>query len=177
MKDKNIHLKEDQILLSLLEENDLTEEKRAHFEECPVCQEKRTSFLAELQHLGEMAHEFTPVPREKPAFPVKQPGAQRFRRLPMLGTGFATALLVAVLVGVHLFSESPKHMRVEMTSESDVQMGLFEEILAESALSEQYLDMTPSSYSFLDDEFMEFVVPAEEQSGSSQGSLHLTAKA
>jgi len=108
---------------------------------------------------------------------VKQPGAQRFRRLPILGTGFATAVLVAILVSVHLFSDSSRQRRVEMTSERDVQMGLFEEILVESALPEQYLDMTPSSYSFLDDEFLEFVVPLEEQTGSSQSFLHLTAKA
>jgi len=176
MKDKNIHLKEDQILLSLVEENDLSEEKRKHLKKCSVCRERKTSLLTELQHLGEMADAFTPVHKKKPALPVKQPGPQRFR-LPILGTGFATAVLVAILVSVHLFSDSSRQMQTDLTLEREVQMGLFEEILVESALSEQYLDMTPSSYSFLDDEFLEFVVPLEEQTGSSQGFLHLTARA
>ena len=176
MKNKNIHLKEDRILLCLVEENDLTEETRKHLEECPVCQEKRTSLLAELQIVGEMADEFTPAPKKKPDLPVEQPGRQRFR-LPILGTGFATALLVAILVSMHLFSNSSSQLQTDLTLEREVRMGLFEEILVESALSEQYLDMTPSSYSFLDDEFLEFVVPLEEPSGSSQGFLYLTAKA
>jgi len=38
-------------------------------------------------------------------------------------------------------------------------------------VSEQYLDMIPSSDSFFDDEFMEFVVPFAEQFGPSQGFL------
>lgn len=175
MKDKAFHLTEGQILLGLVEENDLSERARGHLETCAVCREKRLSLVTELQYLGEMAHEFTPASRNI-TLPVKQPKPKRFR-FPVLGTGFATAVLLTLLVGIHLFWSPSRQMQVEKVPEGDAQTVFFEEILVESALSEKLLDLTPSSYGFLDDEFMEFIVPLEEQSGSSQGFLYLTAKA
>lgn len=176
MKGKNIHLKEDQILLCLVDENGLKEERRRHLEDCAACQDKRGSLLAELKYLGKMADEFTPAPKKKPGLPVRGVARQRFR-LPALATGLATGLLVAFLVSVYIFSDSSRQMQTDLTMKGEVRLGLVEDILGESALSEHYLDMTASSYGFLDDEFLEFVVPPEEHADSSQGFLYLTSRA
>ena len=176
MKDRNTHLKEDQILLCLVDENGLKEEERRHLKDCAVCQDKRGSLLAELKYLGKMADEITPAPKKRPDLPVRGPARQRFR-LPAVDTGLATGLLVAFLVSVHIFSDSSRQMQTDLTMKGEVPLGLVEEILVESALSEDYLNMTASSYGFLDDEFVEFVVPLEEMADSSQGFLYLTSRA
>lgn len=176
MKDKKIHLNEDQILLSLIDENDLPEEMRSHLENCNACQDKRESLLSELECLGKMAGEFTPEPRKRPILPVRESGRKRYH-FPAFATGLASAVLVAFLCNVVLFSDSPEQMKADLSVESEVRLHLMEEILEEPALSGPYLDITQTAYSYFDDEFLEFVVPEEEESNPLQGFSFLSFKA
>jgi hypothetical protein len=175
MKDKGTHLNEDQILTSLVEKKDLPEERRRHLENCAVCQDKRTSFLSELEYLGKMAGEFTPRPQRKPVLPARESGRQRFRRLAFV-SGFAAAVLVAILCSVILFSDSSKQNKVDLAVQSEVRLHLVEEILDEPALSRHYLDITVTSYSDFDEEFLKFVVPLEEEADSVQNFSVLSSK-
>ncbi|MBW2217613.1 MAG: hypothetical protein JRF34_10555 [Deltaproteobacteria bacterium] len=176
MKDKNIHLTEDQILLSLIDENDLPDEMRCHLEDCTACQDKRTSLLSELEYLGKMAGEFTPTPQKKSVLLVREPGRQRYH-FPAFASGLAATVLVVFLCSVILFSDSSKQMKENPAVESEVRLHLVEDILDEPAISRHYLDITLTSDSYFDDEFLEFVIPLEEESNSIQGFSSLSFKA
>ncbi len=173
---KNIHLKEDQIFHCVVDEDSLSKEIRQHIEKCPVCQKKKASFASELENLGKMAGGFVPAPIKKPVLSPKEPGGQWFR-LPVFATGLATGLLVAFLVGVPLYLTMQKQAKTDLTFSKEVHLNIVEDVLVEPALSEHYLDMTSPSYSFFDDEFLDFVAPVEEQIDSSEGLLHLTFRA
>lgn len=168
MKDKKIHLNEDQVLLSLVDENDLPEEMRSHLGDCTACQDKRMSLLSELEYMGKMACEFTPTPQKRPILPAREPGRKRYH-FPVFATGLASAVLVAFLCSIILFSDSPEQMKADLSVKSEVRLHLMEEILEEPALSGPYLDITQTAYSYFDDEFLEFVIPVEEEFDSVHG--------
>jgi len=168
MKDKKIHLNEDQILLSLIDENDLPKEMRSHLENCNACQDKRASLLSELECLGKMAGEFTPEPRQRPILPVRESGRKRYH-FPVFATGLASAVLVVFLCSIIFFSGPSEQMNTDLSVKSEVRLHLMEEILEEPALSGPYLDITQTAYSYFDDEFLEFVIPEEEEFDSVHG--------
>ena len=161
MKDKNIHLNEDQILLSLVEEHDLSEETRSHLLACLLCQEERTALMSELEHLGEMAKDFSPMPQNKPVLPFRESGHFIFNR-PVLSAGFAVVLIIACLWSLTLFIDSSKQMTPGLSTDMKVDLYLMDDILEESALPEYYLDIGVASYTYFDEEFMDFVVPQGE---------------
>ena len=115
-----------------------------------------------------MAGEFTPAPRKRPILPVRESGRKRYH-FPVFATGLASAVVVAFLCSVVLFSDSPEQMEADLSVKSEVRLHLMEEILEETALSGHYLDITQTSYSYFDDEFLEFVIPVEEGFDSVHG--------
>lgn len=166
MKDKSIHLNEDQILLSLVDVNDLSGDRKSHLLACSVCQERKAALMSELEHLGEMARAFVPLPQQKPALVIRESRHPGFR-LPVFAAGFAVVLVIACLLSLVLFTDSSKQMTARLSTEMEADLYLVDDILEESALPEYYLDMAVASYSYFDDEFLEFVVPLEEEFNSS----------
>lgn len=162
MIDKGMHLSEDQILLSLVDENDLSQEVRSHLLACTACQEKKTALISELEHLGQMAKDLAPLPRQKPLPLVRESRHFSFR-LRVLAAGFAVVLIIACLLSLVFFTDSSKQMTARLSTEMETDLYLVDEILEESTLPEYYLDIAVTSYSYFDDEFLEFVVPLEEQ--------------
>lgn len=165
MEDKRMHLNEDQILLSVVDETDLSEHKKSHLQACPICQEKRTALMSELERMGEMAKHFTPLPQQKPMLPFRESWHFGFR-LPIFAAGLAVILLIAFLGSMSLFTDSSKQMTVRLSTEREADLPLMDDILEESAMPEYYLDIAVDSSSYFDDEFLKFVAPLEEQSDS-----------
>jgi hypothetical protein len=160
MKDKTPHLSEDQILLSLVDENDLSDHMKNHLLSCSVCQDKKGVLASDLERLGRMAKDFTPLPRKKPV--LSSPKSHLFGfRLPVYAAGLAMVLIIAFLWGQAYFTAPSKEMRAQSSSEMKAGLYLIDDILEESALPEYYLDIAVASYSYLDDEFLEFIAPVE----------------
>ncbi len=157
-----MHLSEDQILLSLVDETDLSEQKQSHLLACPVCQEKKTALMSELERMGEMAKHFAPLPQQKPMLPLRESWHLRFR-LPIFAAGLAVILLIAFLGSMSLFTDSSKQMTARVSTEREADLPLMDDLLEESAMPEYYLDIAVDSSSYFDDEFLNFVVPLEEQ--------------
>lgn len=166
MKESNMHLNEDQIVLSLVDENDLSEDMKNHLLACPECQEKKTALISELKNLGKMAKGLTPLPKRKPALPVRK--SRRFGLgLPVVAAGCAAALVIAFLWNTIFFNQPPKQMTARLSTEVEADFYLMDDILEESALPDYYLDIAVASYSYFDDEFLEFVVPLGEDLNSA----------
>jgi len=168
MKDKDIHLNEDQILVSLVGEEDLSVEKRRHLLDCDVCQAKRMTLMSELERLGEMARDFAPLPEKKVVIPLREPRHFSFR-LPAFAAGLALIVLIASVWSLMFFADSSKQMS-QMTAQlsrgTEISLDLVDDILGESILPQYYLDIFAASYSYFDDEFLEFLVPVEVPSNS-----------
>jgi hypothetical protein len=165
MKDKSTHLNEDQILFSLVDENDLSDDTKNHLLACPVCQDKKMGLAAELERLGEMVKDFTPASQKRPLPPSQESRHFSFR-LPAFAAGFALVLLIACIWGLALFTDSSKQMTAQLSTEMKEGLDLMEDIMEEAVLPEYYLDIAVASYSYFDDEFLEFVVPLEARDNS-----------
>lgn len=165
MKDNSMHLNEDQILVSMIDESDLSEDGKGHLDTCQICQEKKTALISELENLGKTVKDFAPMPHHKPVLLL--PESQYFNlRLPVFASGIAVFLIIACLVGFTLFTDSSKQITGQFTTEAEVELYLLDDILEESVLPEYYLDIAVTSNSYFDDEFLEFITPMEEQSNS-----------
>ena len=165
MKDKSAHLNEDHILLSLVDESDLSEEKRSHLLACLACQEKKMALLFELEHLGEMAKGFTPLPQKRPALPFRESRRFIFHR-PVFAVGFGVVLVIAGLWSLILFTDSSKQMTPRLSADMEVDLYLTDDILGESALPEYYRDIAVPTSSYFDEEFLDFVAPLGEEFSS-----------
>ncbi len=165
MKDKSNHLNEDEILFSLVEEPDLPEEIKSHLLACLVCQEKKKALMTELERLGKMARDFTPLPQQKPALPFRESRHFIFNRS-VLAAGFSVVVIIACLWSLRSFTGSSKHITPGLSPEMEVDLYLMDDILGESALPEYYLDIAAPTYSYFDEEFLDFVVPLGEESNS-----------
>ncbi|QTA90670.1 hypothetical protein [Desulfonema magnum] len=169
MKSKTIHLDEDQLIWSVVDENDLAPAVRNHLSSCPVCQERKRHFEQELNNLGNMTKAFSPLPREKPV-----PVVQIFRNWlrPAFVSGFALVLLI---MGIWWSSPFPVSQENRMTQavgemEDDSQLVVEIRVVEEYALPDLYMDIAGESYGYFGDEFLEFVVPLEENQIRSTGS-------
>ena len=165
MKDNSMHLNENQLLVSMIDESDLSEDVKGHLDACQICQEKKTAFMSELENLGKTAKDFTPMPRLKPVLPLRESRHSSFH-LPVFASGIAVFLIIACLLSFALFTDSSKQITVQLATETEVDVYFLEDILEESALPEYYLDIAVTFNGYFDDEFLEFITPMEEQSNS-----------
>jgi len=175
MKDENMHLNEEQILISLVDEKDLAKDNQSHLQSCLACREKKTALMSELDRLGKMTKEFTPLPRQKARVYLPESRRRRFLR-PVFAAGFAVAFIIVCLLSLKMFIDSPKEMTARLSPESGADLYLIDDLLEESILPEYFLDIAVASYSYFDDEFIKFVVPLEESFNSVTQTLPLEAK-
>lgn len=166
MKDTDTHLDEEQLVLSLVDEDDLPETRRKHLRDCPACLKKKKSLTAELDHLGKMADEFAPVPNRRPNVEFPEP-RRLSSRIPIFAGGLAVSVLIVFLFGLVLFTDtSRRHIDAGQATQKDAGLHLVGELWDNSTLSVYYRDMAPGSYSYFDNDFLEFVAPLEEHSDS-----------
>jgi hypothetical protein len=161
MKNKSIHLSQDQILLSLVDDNDLSEDIKIHLLGCPACRRKKMAFVLELDRLGEKAKYFAPDVKQNPAF-LFQKAQYSFIRRPIYAVGLALVLITVLSLSILLFTDSSKQMTTQLSTEKENYLYLLDEILEEPYLPDPYLDITVASNSYFDDEFVEFIVPMED---------------
>ena len=161
MKDNSVHLNEDQLLLSLVDENDLSEDIKNHLLGCPACRRKKTTFVLELDRLGEKAKDFAPDLKQNPAF-LFQKAQNSFPRRPIFAVGLALVLITVLSLSILLFTDSSKQMTAQLSTEKENYLYLLDEILEEPYLPDPYLDITAASNSDFDDEFVEFIFPMED---------------
>ena len=161
MNGRSGHLNQEQLIDAVIDEEGLKEEQRRHLEGCPLCGEAKAAHMSELYRLGQLAADFTPAPQKRPFIPVRESRLLSFRRM-AFAAGFTAVILAALIWGPALISDPGTHEVVEFAGEEEMNLFLVEDILEESALPEHYLDMAASSHSYLDEEFMELLIPSGE---------------
>ena len=162
MNSKNLHLNEDQVIRSVVDENDLPATVRNHLSTCLVCQGKKQQIEQELSTLGRMAREFAPLPRREVRLPFYKPRSLWSWR-PVFVAGFAALLLIAGIWWSGVFTTSQEKMMAQIIRETEKDEQLMAEIYAleEYAPVDVYPDVSVESDIGYFDEFLGFVSPLE----------------
>lgn len=165
-KEEN-HLDEDQLIRAIVDETDLSPSVRDHLSSCLLCRAGMEQIEQDLTDLGKVAERLAPATHRKISLPVEKP-SRIYRWLHDWRISSGAIAAVAVVI-VMIWLSIPKTIIIEdtfdiMTEISWEDDDFMTEIsaLAENALPQVYLDITGESYSSLDDEFIEFVVPSAE---------------
>lgn len=163
MKDNPIHLDENELIWAVIAEDELRFGVRKHLSACPVCQKKKQQFEKELDRLGFMSENYAPMPRKK--IPIISQEKSRVWLFRPVAAGFAAVILLTVGVFWEpLFKGSQENQLADLIHEMEQDQQLMTEIraLEENLLPDFYMDISVESYGYMNDEFMEFVVPVEE---------------
>jgi hypothetical protein len=167
------HLNEDQQLMAVVDERDLSGEKLHHLKECSACMAKVEQFRAGLSAFGDTAMSAVEPMTRTIELPEAEPApvSPRLSWLPSFGA--------AVMAGLVLFVY---FLAIEMTAPGSPAFQSPEELLAEeylmddifqmveNPLPDELYDITGMNGGF-DDEFLEFVVPVVDDDYQSQNII------
>jgi hypothetical protein len=171
MRSRDIHLNEERLICSVVDQNDLSADEQNHLFTCSVCQGEKQQLEQELTNLGRMAKEFAPLP-EKNIIPLLQESLQKPRSSwswrPVFAAGFVVILLI---VGIWMYSPFKRYQEYKIAKliermKDDEKLMAEIRSLEEQALSGFYMDISGESYRYVDDEFLEFILPLEENHNS-----------
>ncbi|MCP4371803.1 MAG: hypothetical protein GY797_27355 [Deltaproteobacteria bacterium] len=161
---KENHLDEDRQIRAIVYENKLPDAMREHLSLCPRCRNGIKKIKHDLNNLGQTAKRRSPVMHRKISLPIKKPSRiyrlLHDRRI-SFGAVAATAMVLFVVwlsIPSPILHEDSLDILAQVSWEDDDFMTEIS-ALTENALPEVYLDIIRDSYSYLDDEFIQFVVP------------------
>jgi len=172
VKGMDIHLNEDQIIKAVVDQNDLSADERSHLSTCSVCQGKKKQFEQELNNLGRMVKECAPLPERKliPLYqePLQKSWGSWFWR-PVFVCGVALILLIAGIWFSTPYKSYREYKTAQLIEEIEDDQKFMDaiEVLEEKVLFNFYPDVSGEPYSYVDDEFLEFIFPLEESQYST----------
>ena len=165
---RNVHLDEQRIIASLVDENDLAAQEREHLKVCPICSASRNHLAAELHGLSEVAMRSTPAPRRRFALPeaeVLRGRGWALRWYVGLATAAACLVLVITLTVPHLFTGNLQpYGKLNLTDEmaADEMLIAATEDIEENGLPASLQEIVPDTGSTDDnDDFLDFAAPVD----------------
>ncbi len=168
MKNRHIHLDEDQLIYSVVDQNDLPAAVQNHLFGCKECQEKKQQLEQDLSNMARLANELAPLPHRK-IRPLPQDSHRHWNWRPVFVAGFTALLLI---FGIWRSSQLTIYHEYQMTKlfremEGDQNLMVEIQALEENAMSDIYLEISGEPYSYSDDKFFEFVIPLEENQNTA----------
>ena len=166
MKDR-VHLDEDQLIWAVVDEAELSIPARDHLSVCSMCQARKERLEKELARLGQLAEHLAPFHKGRVVLPREQPKASfgwLWNWRVALAAGAAATGVIVVALWFALLMTTPENRVAPLAREiwEDERLMADVRMHEANALSPVHLDITGDSYLVLDEEFMEFVVPAIE---------------
>lgn len=165
MKDQ--HLDEDRIIVSMVDENDLSRKDKSHLENCPACQGRKGALMAQLEGVGHMAKELAPRP---PLISLPEPKVSwgLSFRWPVVASGLASLFIIVAVWGLMFLGGPPMQITPGPAGQQVVGLSFIDDILEDSVLPAYDQDITAASFEYFDDAFMDFVIPME---GSDENTM------
>jgi hypothetical protein len=165
---RNVHLDEQRIIASLVDENDLAAQEREHLKACPICSASRHHLAAELHGLSGMAMRSTPEPRRRFALPEAEIIRDRSwagRWYVGLSTAAACLVLVITLTVPHLFTGNQQpYGKLNLAAEMDADEMFIAatDDIEENSLPASMQEIVPDMGSTDDnDDFLDFAAPVD----------------
>jgi len=165
------HLDEDRIIVSMVDENDLSRKDKSHLENCPACRERKGALMAQLEGMGHMAKELAPRPRGISLPEPKVSWGLSFR-WPVVASGLASLVIIVAVWGMMFLGGPQMEMAPGSAGQQVVGLSFIDDILEEPVLPAYYQDIAVASFEYFDDAFMDFVIPLE---GSDEDTLENTS--
>jgi hypothetical protein len=128
------HLSEAELLLAVVDAADLSTEKGAHLEACPVCRDAREHLRACFLRLGGTARELAPVPTRPFRLPPQSPSAALWRFKPLWAMGLAAAMVLAVVAVRGMWPSYSEPVPTAAMLEADRRLGEAVDALVADAL-------------------------------------------
>ncbi len=170
--DKNLHLKEGQLTKAVVDESDLSQSQREHLSDCRQCRERKEKIEAGLSQLGQMAEHFSPSPEKKFSLPLQKQRRSFLWSWQWRTTiGAAVAAIFIAIVGIptqYQGSQDPEELTQEMLEAENFMIEV--SMLVESALPQEYIDITGETGDETDEEFMDFMTSEIEDDSYSINS-------
>jgi len=171
-RNQDRHLNEDLLTIAVIDPSDLPVSFRKHLEACPQCKASLEAFEQDLQHIGQMAEAFTPLPSrsvrlpvtEKQEFPVRFFGQRGW-----IGAAVTVFLIISLVwwfgdIGIQ---SDPKISRPVTELWEDQELMTEIDMLAENALPQVFMDIYEASDSYYDEKFYQFIIPLPENDSLS----------
>jgi predicted anti-sigma-YlaC factor YlaD len=151
------------MLRAVIDDTDLSTSQRQHLAECSRCRSHRQNLESELAQLGQLAERYAPEPLRRITV------AQDKARLPFSIRGFAfsaaTIAAVIIVVWATILIRNQQQGPVGNLAQNMVEAEmLMTEIngLVENALPPVYLDIVGETNLDMDEDFIDFLVPINE---------------
>ena len=157
------HLGENDILQAVIDETDLSKRLKQHLNECPRCRTQKERIAQELARLGQLARHYAPEPQRRISIDTERV------RVPFLPWKFAfgaaavAAAVIVVWATVLIQSWQPSsvgNLAKNMVEAERLMMEI--DGLVENALPPVYLEIIGETDLSPDEEFLEFLIPATE---------------
>lgn len=167
------HLNDEQIITATVDATDLPETVRNHLSTCPQCSQAVDQLNEELSTAGKLAQHFSP----KPTCHIQLPPGKE--ATPLLGSwkwrlsfGAAFSLMLAFVImwwsGITMGPINEKFNAAEKELWEDEQLMTEISDLSQNALPEIYLDITGQTDTDTEEDFMEFIVPSNQDTSLSK---------
>lgn len=158
------HLAENDILLAVIDDTDLSDRQRRHLTRCSHCQTQKEQIEQELARLGQLAKRYSPAPQRRIT------AVEGKDRSPWFSWGFALsaaalAAVILVVLGTFLI-RSQQQGNVGNLAQNMVEAEkLMSEVnvLVENALPPVYLDIVGEADVSADEDFFDFLIPNTDQ--------------
>jgi len=164
VNNKSDHLNENRYIFAVIDKNDLHQNEIDHLAACSACRAEKKRFEQELENLGRLAKDFAPLSMKKPVTHLTN--IIGFRPLrPIFVTGFVLMLLTAFILWSKPRVFGPKNIIPLHLVEMEADRHLMSEIedLETLALSVSYLEMPSEINGYMDDDFINFIAPFENE--------------
>ena len=162
------HLNPDKTIKAVIDETDLDRTDLEHLKECRECRLKIDQFKRELNDLEQKADSTAPLPVKKPILPEQEISSFRFFK-PLFAAGLTALLLVAFVWwpnnGMQINEETTAQILQEMDADEKL-MAEIEELegIALFDINMDASEETEGTEGIIEDEFMDFLIPEENDS-------------
>jgi hypothetical protein len=158
------HLAENDILLAVIDDTDLSDRQREHLARCSRCRTQKEQLEQELTRLGQLAKRYSPALRRRITL------VERKDRSPLFSRGFAlsaaaVAATILLVLGIFLI-RSQQQGNVGNLAQNMVEAEkLMSEVnvLVENALPPVYLDIVGETDMSMDEDFFDFLIPTTDE--------------
>ena len=157
------HMGENDILQAVIDDKDLSMQQQQHLQECSQCRSQKERLENELARLGQLAEHYAPEPQRRIRVVEQKVRAPFFNR----GFAFSAAAVAAVIIVVwatflirNQQQGSIGNLAQNMVEAERLMMEI--DVLVENALPQVYLDIVGETNLNLDQDFLDFLIPASD---------------
>jgi hypothetical protein len=164
-KNNRSHLSEDELIVALIDEKDLSPDSYIHLSECRKCSSAKETLHHQLSGIGRKAELLTPLLSKKLYLPQAEE-KQRHRRRRYLTPAFGSVLIIILVIMAVWRPGALKTNKINpgVYTRSDDTLLMQVSALIENPLPDIYREIADIAESDMEEDVTDFIVPSIENS-------------